>query len=389
MVSEAVRNAGAVLNHINRSVPGTYISSAGGGLGYSGAMAVGAKLARPQSRVVQIAGDGSFHRGMAADRPGRPGEGRRRSPRMKLVQAAVDPHQVAVEPKDRVSGCPRVLPGGGLWEQKSAFKFPLRPENLWVPGWARRLGQSVLPYENRDTQVPEQLRFCHSKFESATSTAADGAELSTATGGRRSRRTPGRRGGQLVSAGENDRKPPTNNPEEPNFLSSGASIFGLTRTAVEVVMCEITSSRVTEQRICSRGRFDHWLLFAPTNAGSSWPISGFPARRLPGSPNRTTEIRQPGRRRVWPPSTLCGHPPIVPKADRRPCRVNKHGPLQAGATPLPRCGGPATGQPDVEKFDTWRRAAPRCAALRRAAPHRTAYFVDSIEESSLGTGAGP
>ena len=154
VVSEAVRNAGAVLNHINRSVPGTYISSAGGGLGYSGAMAVGAKLARPQSRVVQIAGDGSFHRGMAADRPGRPGEGRRRSPRMKLVQAAVDPHQVAVEPKDRVSGCPRVLPGGGLWEQKSAFKFPLRPENLWVPGWARRLGQSVLPYENRDTQIP-------------------------------------------------------------------------------------------------------------------------------------------------------------------------------------------------------------------------------------------
>ena len=26
-----------------------------------------------------------------------------------------------------------------------------------------------------------------------------------------------------------------------------------------------------------------------------------------------------------------GHPPIVPTADRRPCRVKKHGPLQAGA----------------------------------------------------------
>jgi len=61
---------------------------------------------------------------------------------------------------------------------------------------------------------------------------------------------------------------------------------------------------------------------------------------------------------------LRGHPPIAPKADRRPCRVKKHGPLQAGATPLPQCLGPATGQPDVEKFDTWtpRRAAPRRAA---------------------------
>jgi len=39
--------------------------------------------------------------------------------------------------------------------------------------------------------------------------------------------------------------------------------------------------------------------------------------------------------------------------------------LQAGATPLPRCVGPATGQPDVEKFDTW---TPRCAALRGTAP---------------------
>jgi len=48
--------------------------------------------------------------------------------------------------------------------------------------------------------------------------------------------------------------------------------------------------------------------------------------------------------------------------------------LQAGATPLPRCVGPATGQPDVETFDTWtpRRAAPHCAAPRRAALRRTA-----------------
>jgi len=49
--------------------------------------------------------------------------------------------------------------------------------------------------------------------------------LSTATGGRRSRRTPGRRGGQLVLAGQNDRKPPTNRPEEPNFLSSDVGLL--------------------------------------------------------------------------------------------------------------------------------------------------------------------
>ena len=63
IVNEAVRNTGAVLNHINRTVPGSYLSSAGGGLGYSGAMALGAKLACPKRRVVQIVGDGSFHLG--------------------------------------------------------------------------------------------------------------------------------------------------------------------------------------------------------------------------------------------------------------------------------------------------------------------------------------
>jgi acetolactate synthase-1/2/3 large subunit len=34
---------------------------AGGGLGFSGGMALGAKLAQPQRRVVQIVGDGGFH----------------------------------------------------------------------------------------------------------------------------------------------------------------------------------------------------------------------------------------------------------------------------------------------------------------------------------------
>lgn len=61
VVNEAIRNAGAVLESLPRSRPRSYMSAAGGGLGYSGGMALGAKLARPDSRVVQFVGDGGFH----------------------------------------------------------------------------------------------------------------------------------------------------------------------------------------------------------------------------------------------------------------------------------------------------------------------------------------
>jgi acetolactate synthase-1/2/3 large subunit len=61
VVNEGIRNAPVVLNQIARDVPLTLISSAGGGLGYSGGMALGARLARPGQRVVQIVGDGGFH----------------------------------------------------------------------------------------------------------------------------------------------------------------------------------------------------------------------------------------------------------------------------------------------------------------------------------------
>ena len=87
--------------------------------------------------------------------------------------------------------------------------------------------------------------FVTASFESDTSTAADGAELSTSTCGHRSRRTPGRRGGQLVLAGQNDRKPPTNSPEEPNFLSS---IFALTGTSMPA------AAMLTDQEAAYRGR---------------------------------------------------------------------------------------------------------------------------------------
>ncbi len=61
VVNEAVRNVGVVLNQIPRTRPGTYLGFAGGGLGCSGGMALGAKLGRPGSTVMQITGDGGFY----------------------------------------------------------------------------------------------------------------------------------------------------------------------------------------------------------------------------------------------------------------------------------------------------------------------------------------
>jgi acetolactate synthase-1/2/3 large subunit len=61
VVNEAIRNSPAVLGQIMRTEPGTLIGCAGGGLGYSGGMALGARLAQPGARVVQVVGDGGFH----------------------------------------------------------------------------------------------------------------------------------------------------------------------------------------------------------------------------------------------------------------------------------------------------------------------------------------
>ena len=61
VLNEAIRNAPAVLSQIMRDQPYTLLSAAGGGLGYSGGMALGVKLARPGVRVLQIVGDGGFH----------------------------------------------------------------------------------------------------------------------------------------------------------------------------------------------------------------------------------------------------------------------------------------------------------------------------------------
>ena len=75
--NEAVTNGPAVLMQIPRRLPNTAFNTNGAGLGWSGGMALGAKLAAPNRMMVQIAGDGSFYfcnpslgvRGRAAIRP--------------------------------------------------------------------------------------------------------------------------------------------------------------------------------------------------------------------------------------------------------------------------------------------------------------------------------
>lgn len=61
VLNEAIRNTLAVFGQIPRTRPGSLIGLAGGGLGYSGGMALGVKLAKPDRRVVHVVGDGTFY----------------------------------------------------------------------------------------------------------------------------------------------------------------------------------------------------------------------------------------------------------------------------------------------------------------------------------------
>ena len=63
LINESIRNTGPVQDYLERSEPRSYIGFAGGGLGFSGGMALGVKLARPDSRVIQVVGDGSYQFG--------------------------------------------------------------------------------------------------------------------------------------------------------------------------------------------------------------------------------------------------------------------------------------------------------------------------------------
>jgi acetolactate synthase-1/2/3 large subunit len=61
VVNEAIRNGPILQEHITRTRPGSYVGLAGGGLGFSGGMALGLRLAQPDRRIVQMIGDGGFH----------------------------------------------------------------------------------------------------------------------------------------------------------------------------------------------------------------------------------------------------------------------------------------------------------------------------------------
>ena len=59
--NEGIRNAPTIFNQLKRTRPGTMFGMPGSALGYSGAAALGAKLARRDATAVQICGDGSFY----------------------------------------------------------------------------------------------------------------------------------------------------------------------------------------------------------------------------------------------------------------------------------------------------------------------------------------
>jgi acetolactate synthase-1/2/3 large subunit len=60
VISEGVTNFPTISNHAGRSRPGTLFNSGGGSLGWAGGAAVGVKLARPDSLVVGLLGDGCY-----------------------------------------------------------------------------------------------------------------------------------------------------------------------------------------------------------------------------------------------------------------------------------------------------------------------------------------
>jgi len=61
VINEAIRNGPLLQQQLRRTEAGSYVGLAGGGLGFSGGMALGLKLAQPSRRVVQVVGDGAFH----------------------------------------------------------------------------------------------------------------------------------------------------------------------------------------------------------------------------------------------------------------------------------------------------------------------------------------
>src|SRR5260370_26025084 len=61
VLNEAIRNGPVLQEHVTRTKPQSYVGLAGGGLGFSGGMALGLNLAPSDRRIVQVIGDGGFH----------------------------------------------------------------------------------------------------------------------------------------------------------------------------------------------------------------------------------------------------------------------------------------------------------------------------------------
>src|SRR6202035_5761339 len=54
VINEAIRNGPILQEHLRRTRPASYVGLAGGGLGFSGGMALGLKLAQGDRRIVQV-----------------------------------------------------------------------------------------------------------------------------------------------------------------------------------------------------------------------------------------------------------------------------------------------------------------------------------------------
>ena len=61
VLNEAIRNGPVLQDQLTRTRAQSYVGLAGGGLGFSGGMALGLKLAQPNRRIVQVIGNGGFH----------------------------------------------------------------------------------------------------------------------------------------------------------------------------------------------------------------------------------------------------------------------------------------------------------------------------------------